>query len=106
MNKSAMELFVNNALKPEEMLRRVSHCIAVECFLFNLATSRCDGHSQSYHRNKIRGMALAVNCMGLSIYVRHRSDMGHRAIEYFTIAYNGEILIEVSDFSKAAEEEL
>lgn len=106
MNKSAMELFVNTAMKPEEMLRRISHCMAVECFLFNLATSRCDETSQLYHRNKIRGMALSLNCMGLTIYVRHRSDMGHRAIEYFTISYNGEILIDESDFKKAAEEEL
>lgn len=40
MNKSAMDLFVNNAINPEEMMNRISHCIAVECYMFNLATER------------------------------------------------------------------
>ena len=102
MNKSAMELFVNNAIKPEEMLRRVSHCIAVECYMFNLATERLDEHAQAYHEHK--RPALAVNCMGASLYARHRNNIPYQKIEYFTIIYNGEILMEVRDFSKAAEE--
>ena len=104
MNKSAMDLFVNNAMNPEEMLNRISYCIAVECFMVNLARERRDDYAQSYHEHKIRGLALAVNCMGACIYVRHRNDMPYHKIEYFTIAYNGEILMEVRDFSKAAEE--
>lgn len=103
MDKNAMDLFVNT-LDPEELLERISHCIAVECFLFNLAIDQRDDHAQSYHKHKIRGLALAVNCMGASIYVHHRNDMSYQKIEYFTIAYNGEILMEVRDFRKLAEE--
>lgn len=104
INKNAMDLFVNNAINPEEMMNRISNCIAVECYMFNLATEQLDEPAQAYHEHKIRGLALAVNCMGASIYVRHRNDMSHHKIEYFTLAYNGEILMEVRDFRKLAEE--
>lgn len=104
MNKSAMCRFVNNALNTEEMLNNISHCIAIECYLYNLAVDTADECNQRYHGAKIKGLGLAVNCMHVDIYVHHEKDMAYKKIEYFTLSQNGEILIEESDFWKAAKE--
>lgn len=88
-------------LELKEVLNRMAKCICTECFLCNLAVDQKDGSTQRYHLNKVKGIGLALGCMDVSIYVHHENDMSHRKIEYFTLAHNGEILAEVSDFESA-----
>lgn len=105
MNKSAMESLVNSDLNPEEMLNRISHCICVQCYLYNLAVDQADEGTQRYYIHKIKGLCLAVNCLDVTIYIHHEKDMGHRKIEYFALMRNArEMVFEEIDFYMAAEE--
>lgn len=88
-------------LESKEVVNRIARCICTECFLCNLAVDQKDGDTQGYHLNKVKGIGLALGCMDVSIYDHHEDDMPHRKIEYFTLAHNGEILVEVSDFESA-----
>lgn len=88
-------------LELKEVLNRIAKCTFTECFLYNLAVDRKDENTRRYHLNKVKGIGSALGCMDVSIYVHHENDMPHRKIECFTLAHNGEIVVEVSDFEGA-----
>lgn len=92
-------------LELKEVVNPIAKCISAECFLFNLSVDQKNGNFQRYHLSRVKGIGLALGCMNVSIYVHHENDMSHRKIEYFTLAHNGEILVEVSDFESTLEEE-
>lgn len=88
-------------LELKEVLNRIAKCTCTECFLCNLAVDQEDENTRRYHLNKVKGIGLALGCMDVSIHVHYENGMSRRKIERFTLAHNGEILVEVSDFEGA-----